>query len=125
VKDTSQFDGDVTSSDDDCLLREILEVEESVRVETKIVTGNIFRHSGSSPDGDNDSIGGVLTFLVGSSVSLVGGVGRGDGKGVLVDETSVSSDVLDLVLFDVCSRQPRSQLRTVTGRVVKCDVLFS
>jgi len=109
VKNTSQFYGNVSSSDNDSSLGKIFEVEESIRVESEIVTRNVLRHRRSSTDGDNDSISRVLTLFVGSSVSLVGRVSRADREGVLVDETSVTGNVFYSILFDVYKQQITSK----------------
>jgi hypothetical protein len=115
VKNTSQFYSDVSSSDNDCSLGKIFEVEESIRVESEIVTGNVLGHRRSSTDGDNDSIGRVLTLFVGSSVSLVGRVSRADREGVLVYETSVTGNVFYSVLFDVYKQ--KMTLQPASNRV--------
>lgn len=101
MKDTSQFDGDVSRTDDNGALREIFEVEEPIRVETEVVTGDILGEGRSTSNGDNDSVRSVLTFLVGSSVGLLGGVSRRNRESVLVDESSVSRNILDTVFLDI------------------------
>lgn len=121
MEDTSQFDSDVASSNDDSLLGEILEVEESIRVKSQIVTRNILGKSRSSSDSDNDSVGSVLALFISSSVSLVGGVGGRNGKSVLVDETSVSSNVFNSILLDVCGTRGRES--ATARRAESCSEL--
>lgn len=103
VEDASKLDSDVTSSNDDDALGQLLEVEEAVTVETELGTFNLLRLGGSSSNGNDNAVGRVLALDVGSTVNLGLGVGGLDGEGVGIDERSVSGDVLDLVLLDICT----------------------
>ena len=101
MEDAGQFDGDVASTDDNGTLRQLFEVEEPVRVEAEIVTRDLLRQSRSSADSDDETVRGVLPFLVCPAVGLRFRVSRNDRDRVLVFELGVSGNVFDIVFFDV------------------------
>lgn len=70
MEDAGQLDSDVTGTDDDGTLRQLFEVEETVRVEAEIVPRNVLRQSRSSADSDDETVRGVLPFLVCPAVGL-------------------------------------------------------
>lgn len=102
MEDTGKLDGNVAGTDDDSALGEVLEVEETVRVEAKLVTGNVLRKSRGTANGDDEAVGSKLALLLRAAVRIR--VGRDNSKGVLVVELGVASDVLDTILLDVCGK---------------------
>lgn len=103
MEDAGQLDSDIAGTDDHRTLRQLFEVEEPVRVEAEIVPRDLLRQSRSSADSDDEPVRGVLPFLVCAAVGLRFRVGRNDRDRVLVFELGVSSNVFDMVFFDVCN----------------------
>jgi hypothetical protein len=105
VEDARELNSDVAGANDDRALRELLEIEEAVRVEAVLVAGDVGRERRSAADRNDEAIRRVLALDVGSAVSLRLGVRRQDVNRLLVEESGVTSDVVNAVLFDVCTEE--------------------
>jgi hypothetical protein len=95
VEDTSQFDGDVTSTDDDDSFRLVFEFEETIGSDTETSSGNFLVRGGGrvTTDGDANLVGldgvGFLTRL--------GDLDLGGGK-----DGSVAVEEVDTLPVPVC-----------------------
>lgn len=116
MEDTGELDSDVASADNDSALRQLLKVEEAVRVEAVFVAGDVLREGRGTADSDDEAVRGELALLVRSAVRLRLGVRRDDGDSVLVVELGVASDVVHLVLLDVWVQTSGSITRLCRGR---------
>lgn len=116
MEDTGELDSDVASADNDSALRQLLKVEEAVRVEAVFVAGDVLREGRGTADGDDEAVRGELALLVRSAVRLRLGVRRDDGDSVLVVELGVARDVVHLVLLDVWVQTSGSITRLCRGR---------
>lgn len=104
VEDTSKLNGNVPGPDDDGPLGQLLEIKETIAVNSKLRSLNVLGFCGGAADGNDNSIGRVLALDIGSPLNFGLGVGGGDGESVGVDEAGVAGDVSDVVFLDVCER---------------------
>lgn len=98
MHNTSKLNSDITSSNNDDSLRQFLEQEESIAIESKLRSFER-RLSRLSSDSNEDSVGGKVSNFLGSS-GRIRESGR-NGNGVGVDESSSSSQIGDSVISDV------------------------
>lgn len=117
MQDARQLDSNVASTDDGGALRELLKVEEAVRVEAVLVAGDVLRERRSTTDGNDEAVGRVLALDIGTAVRLRLGVGRDDGNRLLVDELGVARNILNAVLLDVCTAGQSEFCRRVSTTV--------
>mmetsp|Transcript_22153 Transcript_22153/g.62885 ORF Transcript_22153/g.62885 Transcript_22153/m.62885 type:complete len:482 (-) Transcript_22153:68-1513(-) len=87
VEDSSQFDGDVSRTDNDGLLRQFFQIEEPVARDGVLHAGRAAGQSRTATGGDQDLVGGELLLLAIVERNL---------DGVSIDEGGVAGDVGDV-----------------------------